>query len=104
MQLGVPEGVCGLQIPLARDKGTLVVNNLPTKTADESYNLWVKTDNSEQPIFVGRLPESSKPGADSIDFSLGATAIVPSGFVLTLDPQGDPPLPSGQSIILLGPR
>lgn len=88
----------------ARDKGTLVVNNLPPKTADESFNLWVNTENSEHPIFVGRLPESSKPGADSIDFSLGATAVVPSGFVLTRDPQGKPPAPSQQSTILVGPR
>jgi hypothetical protein len=88
----------------ARDKGTLVVNNLPSKSTQESYNLWVKTDQSEQPIYVGRLPESSKPGADSIDFSLGATAIVPSGFVLTRDPRGKPPAPSPQSTILLGPR
>jgi hypothetical protein len=88
----------------ARDKGTLVVNNLPLKSGEESFNLWVTTDQSEQPIYVGRLPEGSKPGADSIDFSLGATAIVPSGFVLTRDPLGKPPAPSRQSTILLGPR
>ena len=88
----------------ARDKGTLVVNNLPPKTAGQSYNLWVKTDNSAQPFYVGLLPESSKLGADSIDFSLGSTAIIPSGFVLTRDPQGKPPAPSPQSTILVGPR
>lgn len=102
-----PPPVTPSAIPIydaARDKGTLVINNLPVITAAESYNLWVSTDNSEQPIYVGRLPESSKPGADSIDFSLGATAIVPSGFLLTRDPRGTPHAPSNQSTILLGPR
>ncbi len=88
----------------ARDKGTLVINNLPPITPEESYNLWVNTANAKQPIYVGRLPESSKLGADSIDFSLGATAIVPSGFILTRDPQGKPPAPSPQSTILFGPH
>ncbi len=103
----VPAPPTASAIPIydaARDKGTLVVNNLPVKGADESYNLWVTTDNAKQPIYVGRLPESSKPGADSIDFSLGATAVVPSGFLLTRDPLGNPPPPSQHSTILLGPR
>lgn len=88
----------------ARDKGTLVVSNLPPKTAGESYNLWVTTAKSDKPIHVGRLPDSGKPGANSMDFSLGATSMVPSGFLLTRDKGENPPPPSESTTILVGPR
>lgn len=87
----------------ARDTGTLVVSNLPSSTAQESYNLWVTTEEAEEPVYVGRLPESVSQGEDSFDFSLGATGIVPSGFLLTRDQRGEPVAPSGKNTILRGP-
>lgn len=87
----------------ARDSGTLVVSNLPPAAADEVYNLWVTTHTGGRPIYVGTLPESSAIGADSFDFSLGSTMVLPSGFVLTRDPQGAPATPSATNTILQGP-
>ncbi len=103
----VPQIQVPTAIPIydaARDKGTLVVSNLPPKNTGESYNLWVTTDKGDRPIHVGRLPDSAKPGANSMDFSLGATAIYPSGFLLTRDKEGNPPPPSETTTILVGPR
>ena len=88
----------------ARDVGTLVVSNLPAPTADEAYNLWVTTKTGDKPVYVGRLPESNIRGGDSFDFSLGSKATAPSGFILTKDRQGTPPLPSAGSTVLQGPR
>lgn len=87
----------------ARDSGTLVVSNLPQTTADESYNLWVRTDAGGNPIYVGRLPKSTNQGAESFDFSLGSTGIMPSGFLLTRDLPGASLVPSASNTILQGP-
>ncbi len=88
----------------ARDAGTLVVSNLPATTSDEAYNLWVTTKTGDKPVYVGRLPESNVRSGESFDFSLGSKATVPSGFILTKDRQGTPPLPSSGSTVLQGPR
>ena len=88
----------------ARDTGTLVVSNLPAKLETERYNLWVKTDEGGAPVYVGRLPESNNVGTEPFDFSLGSTGIVPSGFVLTRDGQGDPVIPTAANTVLQGPN
>ncbi len=88
----------------ARDTGTLVVSNLPLKTESEHFNLWVKTDDGQAPVYVGRLPESNNVGTEPFDFSLGSTGIVPSGFILTKDGQAVPTIPSGANVILQGPN
>lgn len=88
----------------ARDSGTFVVSHLPAIAADETYNLWVTTKTGDKPVHVGRLPESNIRGGESFDFSLGSKATVPSGFILTKDRQGTPPLPSLGSTVLQGPR
>jgi hypothetical protein len=88
----------------ARDTGTLVVSNLPATSPNEAYHLWVTTGRENHPVYVGRLPESTTGTADSIDFSLGSTAITPSGFVLTKDAQDKPLAPSTNNTVLLGPR
>ena len=64
--------------------GTLVVSNLPPTDNGEVYNLWVTTEAGARPIYVGTLPADSASGADSFDFSLGSTMVLPSGFVLTV--------------------
>lgn len=87
----------------ARDIGTLVVSNLPPAAEGEAYNLWVSTATGGQPIYVGSLPESSASGADSFDFSLGSTMVLPSGFILTKDPQDTPASPSETNTVLQGP-
>lgn len=103
----MPAGLPPSAIPIydaARDSGTLVVSNLPLASATEAYSLWVTTETGGKPIYVGRLPESNALGAESFDFSLGSTAIVPSGFILTKDSQGTPASPSEENTVLLGPR
>lgn len=87
----------------ARDAGTLVVGNLPPLEENESYNLWVRTSDSTNPIYVGRLPQTVAAGADALDFSLGSTGIVPSGFVLTRDAESAPVAPGDANTILQGP-
>ena len=88
----------------ARDSGTLVVSNLQPASGGEAYNLWVTIEDGKKPIHVGRLPEAMARGADSFDFSLGSTAIVPTGFYLTRDPRGKSTAPSGANTVLQGPR
>ena len=88
---------------MARDSGTLVVNNLPQITEDETYNLWVTTETSTAPIYVGSLPQATGDGAESFDFSLGSTTVLPSGFVLTKDSRDTPQRPSESNTVLQGP-
>jgi len=87
----------------ARDQGALVVSNLPPADDGEVYNLWVTTHNSGHPIYVGTLPEGSASGADSFDFTLGSTMVLPSGFLLTMDPEDAPATPTAANTILQGP-
>jgi hypothetical protein len=87
----------------ARDSGTMVVSNLPPAAEGEVYNLWVTTATGGRAVYVGSLPESSASGADSFDFSLGSTMVLPSGFVLTRDPQNAPASPSEANTVLQGP-
>ena len=87
----------------ARDAGTLVVNNLPPAGEGNIYNLWVITDIGGKPVYLGSLPESSALGADSFDFSLGSSMVLPAGFLLTLDPQSAPASPTEENTVLQGP-
>ncbi len=87
----------------ARDFGTLVISNLPAAAAHEVYNLWVTTRAGGEPIHVGRLPQNTGSGADSFDFSLGSTMVLPTGFMLTRDPANHPTAPSASNIVLQAP-
>lgn len=87
----------------ARGDGTIYVSNLPETTEDEPYRLWVKTKKGKQPVYVGRLPNSNGRKSESFDFSLGATATVPAGFILTKDPKGPAQSPNAANTILQGP-
>ncbi|RYD19029.1 MAG: hypothetical protein EOP88_20490 [Verrucomicrobiaceae bacterium] len=88
----------------ARDTGTLVVNNLPPNIEGEYYNLWVKPEGDAKLMHVGRLPKSNGRAADSFDFSLGSSGIIPVGFMLTRDLQGTTPsVPTPANTVLQGP-
>lgn len=87
----------------ARDVGTLVVSNLPPAAEGKVYNLWVKTAHSEQPVFVGSLPNAGALRSESFDFSLGSNMVLPSGFVLTQDPLKTPTPPDMSNTVLQGP-
>ena len=101
---GFPEHAMAIPIyDAARDVGTLVVSNLPTAASGQAYNLWVITATGNRPIYVGSLPENSAAGADSFDFSLGSTMVLPAGFVLTIDPQDAPASPTSNNTVLQGP-
>lgn len=87
----------------ARDAGTLVVSNLPPAGEGNAYNLWVVTETGGKPVYLGSLPESSALGADSFDFSLGSSMVLPVGFMLTHDPQNAPASPAEGNTVLQGP-
>ncbi len=87
----------------ARDAGTLVVSNLPPAGEGQVYNLWVITTIGARPVYIGSLPESSAAGADSFDFSLGSSMVLPAGFLLTLDPANAPAHPTESNTVLQGP-
>lgn len=87
----------------ARDAGTLVVSNLPPAGEGNAYHLWVVTQVGGKPVYLGSLPESSALGADSFDFSLGSSMVLPAGFLLTLDLQDTPVSPTEENIVLQGP-
>src|SRR5262245_4936468 len=74
----------------ARQRGFLVVHNLPAPPAGKQYQLW---------IIAGGQPASA--GAFDVD-QLGHASIVvpvasarPDGFAITLEPAGGRPAPSG---------
>jgi anti-sigma-K factor RskA len=87
----------------ARDTGTLVVNNLPPAPQGKVYHLWVDPSPGGKPVCLGRLPDSSVSGAESFDFNLGSTMILPAAFMLTLDPPESPSLPGEHNTVLAGP-
>ncbi len=88
-----------------RAQGTLMVENLPDKSAEEDYHLWVKTDQDDKPLRVGRLPEFEKnKGRSTIDFSLGTRGVVPTAFILTKGTGSDPAAPSVSNTVLQGPN
>jgi hypothetical protein len=87
----------------ARDAGTLVVSNLPPAGDGNTYNLWVVMEMGGKPVCLGSLPENSALGADSFDFSLGSSMVLPAGFLLTLDLQGAPAGPTEENTVLQGP-
>jgi hypothetical protein len=100
----IPEHPTAIPIyDAARDAGTLVVSNLQPAEQGKVYNLWVTTATGAKPIYVGSLPENSASGADSFDFSLGSTMVLPSGFILTKDMLDSPAAPSEANIVLQGP-
>lgn len=88
----------------ARDTGTLVVNHLPLAAEGEVYNLWVTTEKSPVPVYLGRLPKSAGSAADSFDFNLGGAAVIPTGFMLTRDPSERPQPPHPGNLVLVGPK
>ncbi|MES2441003.1 MAG: hypothetical protein V4584_18205 [Verrucomicrobiota bacterium] len=99
-----PAGPSAIPIyDVARDTGTLVVNNLPVAAPDESYNLWVDTKSGGKAIYVGRLPNLNSQTAESFDFSLGSKATIPASFILTRDPHGKAVQPSPGNTVLRGP-
>lgn len=87
----------------ARDSGTLVVSNLPPAGEGNAYNFWVITEVGGKPVCLGNLPENSALGADSFDFSLGSSMVLPVGFMVTLDPQNEPATPTEENTVLQGP-
>jgi hypothetical protein len=87
----------------ARDTGTLVVSNLPPAPQGRVYHLWVSTNASARPVYLGKLPDNSVSGAESFDFSLGSTMILPTAFMLTLDPANAPAAPDDDNTVLAGP-
>jgi anti-sigma-K factor RskA len=87
----------------ARDTGTLVVSNLPPAPRGKVYQLWVSTSASTRPVYLGKLPDNSVSGAESFDFSLGSTMILPTSFTLTLGPAGTPAPPTEENTVLAGP-
>jgi hypothetical protein len=86
-----------------RDTGTLVVSNLPPAPQGRVYHLWVSTSASPRPVYLGKLPDNSVSGAESFDFSLGSTMILPTAFMLTLDPANSPAAPGDDNTVLAGP-
>ncbi len=104
-EVALPQGP-PMAVPIydaARDAGTLVVSNLQPAGIGMVYNLWVVPDAGARPVYLGSLPESSAAGADSFDFSLGSTMVMPAGFLLTLDPSNEPADPSETNTVLSGP-
>jgi hypothetical protein len=87
----------------ARDKGQLILINLPAPDATEAYHLWMKNDETAEPVLVGTLPEEVDPVSTTMDFRLGSTGVVPDAFWITRDARQAPKSPSAENIVLQGP-
>lgn len=86
----------------ARDSGQLLINNLDAPAAGQAYFLWVQSDNSNQPVLVGSLPENFA-SSETFDFRLGAVGIIPDRFLITQDSQSSPSSPNASNTILRSP-
>lgn len=87
----------------ARDIGQLLVNNLSAPVEGQAYFLWVQSDNAQQPILVGTLPDAIGD-SETFDFKLGSTGIIPDQFLITQDAVLYPQVPSTSNTILQGPN
>ncbi len=87
----------------ARDKGQLIVNNLPVASENQNYYLWVKTAHANSPFLVGTLPNNINTTSETFDFRLGTTGVIPDSFQITIDGLQNPSLPQSSNIILQGP-
>jgi hypothetical protein len=87
----------------ARDKGQLIVNNLPVADENQTYYLWVKTAQSNNPLLVGALPNNINSTSETFDFRLGTTGVIPDSFQITMDGPQNPSTPQSTNIILQGP-
>jgi hypothetical protein len=87
----------------ARDIGQLLVNNLSAPVEGQAYFLWVQSDNAQQPILVGTLPDAIGY-SETFDFKLGSTGIIPDQFLITQDAVLYPQVPSSSNTVLHGPN
>lgn len=87
----------------ARDRGQLILMNLPMPEAHLAYHLWVQVDGTTEPILIGTLPAEVNPGTTTMDFRLGSAGAVPDRYWITLDARQSPGRPAAENTILLGP-
>ncbi len=87
----------------ARDIGQLLVNNLSAQVEGQAYFLWVQSDNAQQPVLVGTLPDTLG-NSGTFDFKLGSTGIVPDQFLITQDTVLSPQIPNSSNTVLQGPN
>jgi hypothetical protein len=87
----------------ARDIGQLLVNNLSAPVEGQAYFLWVQSDNAQQPVLVGTLPDAIG-NSETFDFKLGSTGIIPDQFLITHDTAPYPQVPSSSNTVLQGPN
>ena len=87
----------------ARDVGKLIVSNLPSPLDGQAYYLWVKNDQTEEPVLVGTLPGEIGQ-SETFDFQLGSTGLIPDRFLITQDPVENPSIPETRNIILDRPQ
>ena len=81
--------------------GSLIVQNLPLPPANQCYQVWAFDLNSNQPWNVGLLP-SLPNGNGQANFSLPVANFFPTKYVVTLEPLGGSPAPTGP-VVLTGP-
>ena len=87
----------------ARDVGKLIVSNLLSPADGQAYYLWVKNDQTQEPVLVGTLP-SDIGQSETFDFQLGSTGLIPDRFLITQDPLENPSIPAASNIILDRPQ
>lgn len=103
--LAVPEKPSAIPIyDAARDTGTIVISHLPPVSQGMEYNLWVQSSPDQKPVRLGILPNAGTSSSESFDFSLGTNTVLPSGFVLTQDPENEPSDPSETNTVLESPK
>lgn len=100
------DGANPVAVPIydpARDRGQLILGNMPALDKQEAYHLWARSHQSSQPVLVGTLPTDLDSVSATIDFRLGSNGIVPENFWITRDARETPKAPSEENIVLQGP-
>ena len=87
----------------ARDTGTLVVSNLPPCPAGQDLSPVGQHQRQPASGLSRKTAREHVSGAESFDFSLGSTMILPTAFMLTLDPANSPAAPGDDNTVLAGP-
>jgi anti-sigma-K factor RskA len=84
-------------------RGYLNLYNLPTTTADQSLQLWVRVADSNSYQSVGEVPAQFYGGSGSLYYTLPDTTQLPVEILITKEPKKAVPIQPAGPTVLRGP-
>ena len=87
----------------AANRGYLNLYNLPTPSADQALQLWVKSPGATTYQNVGEVPAQFYGGAGSLYYTLPGATEPPTEILITREPRAAPPKQPSGPTVLRGP-